>query len=159
MAGSWSEVAPSAVPVPDGGVHGEVGVWPLDAENAKLLDNVHPRGWVNPTRGADFVYDLVAVGAGAGGLVSAKQSARRGAKSALIEKHLAGGDCLNIGCVPSKALLRCARACAERQRGDLGAAPVDPSVQGAEFSKVMERMRRLRAQSAPVDSHEGTVNA
>merc|ERR1719375_762125 len=124
MAGSWSEVAPSAVPVPDGGVHGEVGVWPLDAENAKLLDNVCPRGWANPTPGPDFVYDLIAVGAGAGGLVSAKQSARRGAKSALIERHLAGGDCLNAGCVPSKALLRCSRAIAELRRCDLGLPPL-----------------------------------
>ena len=56
------------------------------------------------------IYDLIALGAGAGGLVSAKQSARRGAKSALISAHLAGGDCLNVGCVPSKALIRCARA-------------------------------------------------
>jgi hypothetical protein len=56
------------------------------AHNVELLDNVQPRNWVDPDRGADFVYDLIAIGAGAGGLISAKQSARRGAKSALIEK-------------------------------------------------------------------------
>jgi len=155
---SWSTcVADATGPVPSS--NGHIGVWPLDEYNVKLLDCVHPRGWVNPERPSDFVYDLVAIGAGAGGLVSAKQSARRGAKSALIEQHLAGGDCLNVGCVPSKALLRCARACAERQRADLGAAPVDPVKQGAEFSEIMERMRRLRAKIAPVDSHEATTNA
>lgn len=137
---------------------GEGGVWPLDEHNVKLLDNVCPRDWQNPSKPADFVYDLVAIGAGAGGLVSAKQSARRGAKSCLIEKHLAGGDCLNIGCVPSKALLRCSRAVAEQRRGDLG---LELSTEGAavSFSKVMERMRRLRAQIAPVDSYEGTKAA
>ncbi|CAE7187556.1 merA, partial [Symbiodinium pilosum] len=100
----------------------------------------------------DFVYDLVAVGAGAGGLVSAKQSARRGARSALIEQHLAGGDCLNVGCVPSKALLRCARAIAEVRRMDLGFTC--GSQARIDFAKVMERMRKLRADIAPVDSHE-----
>lgn len=142
------------VPVPSG--DGHVGVWPLDEHTVKQLDNVHPRGWVNPDKPDDFVYDLVAIGAGAAGLVSAKQTARRGGKSALIEQHLAGGDCLNVGCVPSKALLRCARAAAERRRGDLGAPPLDPCV---EFGKVMERMRRLRAEISDVDAFEATKNA
>eukprot|EP00931_Biecheleriopsis_adriatica_P066200 TRINITY_DN405_c0_g1_i2.p1 TRINITY_DN405_c0_g1~~TRINITY_DN405_c0_g1_i2.p1 ORF type:complete len:537 (-),score=104.04 TRINITY_DN405_c0_g1_i2:251-1861(-) len=134
----------------------EVGVWPLDEHNVKLLDNVHPRGWQNPCRGADFVYDLIAIGGGAAGLVSAKQSARRGARSALIESHLAGGDCLNVGCVPSKALLRCARAVHERSRSSFGLPAADVAI---DFAKVMERMRRLRAKIAPVDSFEGTVAA
>lgn len=152
---SWKDVD-ATKPVPD---HGEVGVWPLDEHNAKLLDDVCPRDWQNPSRGDDFVYDLIAIGAGAGGLVSAKQSARRGAKSALIERHLAGGDCLNVGCVPSKALLRCSRAVAERRRGDFGMAPLSGSAAAIDFSQVMQRMRRLRAQISPVDSYEGTVKA
>eukprot|EP00463_Aulacantha_scolymantha_P004372 TRINITY_DN547_c0_g1_i2.p1 TRINITY_DN547_c0_g1~~TRINITY_DN547_c0_g1_i2.p1 ORF type:complete len:538 (-),score=98.75 TRINITY_DN547_c0_g1_i2:582-2195(-) len=86
------------------------GVFPMDEYNIKLLDAVHPRKWKNPSPSPDFVYDLVAIGAGAGGLVSSKQGARRGARTALIERHLSGGDCLISGCVPSKALLRCARA-------------------------------------------------
>lgn len=154
MAASWKDVHAEA-PVPD---HGEVGVWPLDDHNAKLLDNVCPRDWQNPLRPSDFVYDLVAVGAGAAGLVSAKQSARRGAKSALIERHLAGGDCLNIGCVPSKALLRCSRAIAEQKRLDLGFDP-SGSAPAVNFGSIMQRMRRLRAQIAPVDSFEATVKA
>jgi pyruvate/2-oxoglutarate dehydrogenase complex dihydrolipoamide dehydrogenase (E3) component len=132
---------------------------PLDEHNVKLLDNVMPQNWPNPSKPADFVYDLIAVGAGAGGLVSAKQSARRGAKSALIEKHLAGGDCLNIGCVPSKALLRCSRAAAEQRRGDFGLEPLSAEASAVNFGKVMERMRRLRAQIAPVDSFEATAKA
>lgn len=156
MPETWAGVsAEGPVPASEGG---HLGVWPLDEHNAKLLDCVHPRGWVNPQKPDDFVYDLIAVGAGAGGLVSAKQSARRGARSALIEQHLAGGDCLNVGCVPSKALLRCARAAAERRRDDLGAPAACPEA-GAQFAKVMERMRKLRAEIAPVDSHEGTVKA
>lgn len=65
----------------------------------------------------------------------AAEIAGRGAKSALIEQHLAGGDCLNVGCVPSKALLRCARAVHELRRLDLGCA----SEAKLDFGKVMER--------------------
>lgn len=142
-----------------------IGVSPLDEHNATLLDNVHPVEWKDPDRGPDFVYDLIALGAGAGGLVSAKQSARRGAKSALIEMHLAGGDCLNIGCVPSKALLRCARAARERRRGAEFGLPESTApmkkfgLSETDFGAVMERMRRLRAKIAPADSHEATVAA
>ena len=78
-----------------------LGVWPLDESNATLLNEVHPRGWKDPSVVPD-VYDLLVVGSGAGGLVSSKQSARRGARSCLVTEHLAGGDCLNVGCVPSK---------------------------------------------------------
>eukprot|EP00929_Paragymnodinium_shiwhaense_P109093 TRINITY_DN75469_c0_g1_i1.p1 TRINITY_DN75469_c0_g1~~TRINITY_DN75469_c0_g1_i1.p1 ORF type:complete len:534 (+),score=117.69 TRINITY_DN75469_c0_g1_i1:91-1692(+) len=162
MAGgyaSWSSVEATA-PVPTS-ENGHVGVWPLDSHNVRLLDCVHPKEWKNPVKAEDFVYDLIAVGAGAGGLVSAKQSARRGAKSALIEMHLAGGDCLNVGCVPSKALLRCARAVAERRKGaEYGfRCDSDSSKDDLDFGKVMERMRRLRADIAPVDSHETTAKA
>ncbi|CAK9063951.1 unnamed protein product [Durusdinium trenchii] len=144
---SWSAVKADG-PVPEGD---HVGVWPLDEHNVRLLDAVHPKDWAPPERPETFVYDLIALGAGAGGLVSAKQSARRGAKSALIEMHLAGGDCLNVGCVPSKALLRCARAVAEvRRSSELGMAGTSAAVH---FERVMERMRRLRADIAPVDAH------
>jgi len=146
---SWGSVTADG-PVP-ANQHGEVGVWPLDQHNVKLLDCVHPRGWKNPKLPENDVYDLVAVGGGAAGLISAKQTARRGGRSALIEQHLAGGDCLNVGCVPSKALLRCARAFAERRRSDLGA---ESSAFQVDFSKVMSQMREKRAHIADVDSHE-----
>ena len=83
-------------------------VLPLDDANQTLLNAVHPSAWANPEpRG---VYDIVVVGGGTAGLVSAIGSAGLGARVALVERHLLGGDCLNVGCVPSKALLRSARA-------------------------------------------------
>jgi pyruvate/2-oxoglutarate dehydrogenase complex dihydrolipoamide dehydrogenase (E3) component len=125
-----------------------IGVSPLDEHNARLLDNVHPKRWLDPEPKS---YNLVVIGAGAGGLVSAAGAAGVGAQVALIESHLLGGDCLNVGCVPSKALLRCARAAAEvRDAGRFGVR-VDGEV-SVDFGYVMERMRRLRAQISPVDS-------
>lgn len=58
----------------------QLNVWPLDEHNAALLNEVHPRGFVQSDTTPHEVYDLIAIGAGAGGLVSSKQSARRGAK-------------------------------------------------------------------------------
>jgi pyruvate/2-oxoglutarate dehydrogenase complex dihydrolipoamide dehydrogenase (E3) component len=125
-----------------------IGVSPLDEHNARLLDNVHPKRWLNPQ---PKPYNLVVIGAGAGGLVSAAGAAGVGARVALIEAHLLGGDCLNVGCVPSKALLRCARAAAAvRDAGRFGVR-IDGEV-SVDFGYVMERMRRLRAQISPVDS-------
>jgi hypothetical protein len=132
-----------------------LGVWPLDKHNAVLLDNVHPVKWDDSE--PPGTYDLLVIGAGAGGLVSSKQAARRGVRSAMISEHLAGGDCLNVGCVPSKALLRCARAVREvRRAAEFGVTCGPPVV---DFGAVMERMRRLRAEIAPADAHEGTAAA
>jgi pyruvate/2-oxoglutarate dehydrogenase complex dihydrolipoamide dehydrogenase (E3) component len=126
-----------------------IGVSPLDEHNARLLDNVHPKKWLNPQPKPS--YNLVVIGAGAGGLVSAAGAAGVGARVALIEDHLLGGDCLNVGCVPSKALLRCARAAAAvRDAGRFGVR-IDGEIT-VDFGYVMERMRRLRAQISPVDS-------
>jgi pyruvate/2-oxoglutarate dehydrogenase complex dihydrolipoamide dehydrogenase (E3) component len=131
----------------------ELEIWPLDANNAKLLNEVHPRGFVSENEPHE-VYDLIAIGAGAGGLVSSKQAARRGGKSAMISEKLAGGDCLNVGCVPSKALIRSARAVKEVKRAsDFGISVDNIKV---DFPAVMQRVRELRAKIAPADSHEGT---
>ncbi len=126
-----------------------IGVTPLDEHNAKLLDCTHPRAWVDPI--PKKKYNLVVIGAGAGGLVTASAAAGVGARVALIESHLLGGDCLNVGCVPSKALIRCAKVAASvRDSGDFGVR-VRGEVE-VDFGAVMERMRRLRASIAPVDS-------
>lgn len=126
-----------------------LNVSPLDTHNAQLLDLTHPKAWVNPAPKA--TYNLVVIGAGTGGLVSAAGSAGLGARVALIEAHLLGGDCLNVGCVPSKALLRCAKAAvAVRHAAEFGVR-VDGNV-SVDFGYVMERMRRLRAGIAPNDS-------
>jgi|GEM_PF-84553 len=127
------------------------GVSPLDEHNTRFLDLLHPREWIDPE--PKPVYNVVVIGAGAGGLVTAAGSAGVGARVALIEAHLMGGDCLTVGCVPSKALLRCAKAAAAvRHAGEFG-VKIDGDV-SVDFPFVMERMRRLRAQIAPVDSAE-----
>ena len=122
---------------------------PMDDHNRALVDHVHPRDYVNPT--PDGRYNLVVIGAGAAGLVSAAGAAGLGAKVALIERHLLGGDCLNVGCVPSKALIRAARVYADvRDAGEFGV--VVPNGGSVDFPKVMERMRRLRARISSNDS-------
>ena len=94
----------------------EFPVEPRDEHNLRLLANVRPRDWVQPTPPAK-PYQLLVIGGGTAGLVCAAGAAGLGARVALIERHLMGGDCLNVGCVPSKALLRAARAWHDVQHG------------------------------------------
>jgi pyruvate/2-oxoglutarate dehydrogenase complex dihydrolipoamide dehydrogenase (E3) component len=122
---------------------------PDDVYNQMLVANVHPADWVNPTPASR--YNLVVLGAGTAGLVSAAGAAGLGAKVALVEKHLLGGDCLNVGCVPSKALIRCARAAADVRHANEYGVHVPPG-SAVDFSSIMERMRRLRAEISPHDS-------
>ena len=75
-----------------------------DPHDARLLANVRPPDWANPEPAAR--YNLVVIGAGTAGLVAAAGAAGLGARVALVERSLLGGECLNAGCVPSKALLR-----------------------------------------------------
>ena len=126
-----------------------IGVSPLDEHNTRFLDLLHPKEWVDPS--PKDKYNLVVIGAGAGGLVSAAGAAGVGARVALIESHLLGGDCLTVGCVPSKALLRCAKAAAAVRDSSVFGVKVNGDV-SVDFGLVMERMRRLRAGIAPVDS-------
>jgi pyruvate/2-oxoglutarate dehydrogenase complex dihydrolipoamide dehydrogenase (E3) component len=125
-------------------LHAPSPVEPLDAYNRELLRNVHPPDWVNPEPAPR--YHLVVIGAGTAGLVSAAGAAGLGARVALIERHLLGGDCLNVGCVPSKGLIRASRAWDEAAHGRerFGAPALDARSHG-DFGAAMERMRRLRA--------------
>jgi len=124
---------------------------PDDQFNRQLLANVRPPDWVNPVPAGR--YNLVVIGAGTAGLISAIGAAGLGAKVALIEKGLMGGDCLNVGCVPSKALLRAARASAAvRDAGKFGVEV--PAGVNVNFAAVMANMRRLRASISPNDSAE-----
>ncbi|MDJ0668874.1 MAG: FAD-containing oxidoreductase, partial [Desulfobacterales bacterium] len=75
------------------------GVAPMDAHNTRMLDLLHPKEWIDPE--PKDTYNLVVIGGGAGGLISAAGAAGVGARVALIESHLLGGDCLTVGCVPS----------------------------------------------------------
>lgn len=124
-------------------------VWPLDEHNQNWLSLVRPPDWKNPEPRPR--YNLLVVGAGPAGLVAAAAAAGLGAKVALVEKQLMGGDCLNVGCVPSKALLRCARAFADvRDASEFGVHV--PDGVHVNFGKVMERLRRLRAGVSHHDS-------
>src|SRR5690242_14313466 len=87
---------------------------PDDEHNRTLIENVHPATWQNPTPIPR--YNMVVIGAGTAGLVTAAIAAGVGAKVALIEQYLMGGDCLNVGCVPSKAMIRASRAWADLKR-------------------------------------------
>ena len=124
---------------------------PDDAFNRRLAANVHPPGWRNPT--PEGRYNLVVVGAGTAGLVTAAVAAGLGARVALVERHLMGGDCLNVGCVPSKAVLRAARAWASARDG-AGFGLSFPGGVERDFGAAMTRMRRLRAGISHVDSAE-----
>jgi pyruvate/2-oxoglutarate dehydrogenase complex dihydrolipoamide dehydrogenase (E3) component len=119
-----------------------------DAADRRLIDAVHPAAWVNPQpRGR---YHLVVIGGGTAGLVSALGAAGLGARVALVERALLGGDCLVTGCVPSKALLRSARAAADARRA--GAHGIHITGVEADFAQAMRRMRERRADLAPHDS-------
>lgn len=125
-----------------------LALWPRDRWNEALVGNAHPPAWRNPAPAAR--YDLAVLGGGTAGLVSAIVAAGLGARVALVEKHLLGGDCLNYGCVPSKTLLRAARAAADAR--DAARFGVRVSEVAVDFAAVMERVRRVRAEVSPHDS-------
>ena len=125
-------------------------IQPRDEYNQALLEDVHPRDWINPNPA--ICYDLVVIGAGTAGLVVAAGAAGLGLglKVALIEKNLMGGDCLNVGCVPSKCVIRSARVISDILNGDtfgIHARDID-----IDFAAVMQRMRRVRASISDHDS-------
>jgi len=123
---------------------------PHDEHNQRLINNVHPPDWQNPT--PDGTYNLLVIGGGSAGMVASIGGAGLGAKVALVERHLLGGDCLNVGCVPSKAVIRPSKALGEirHMAPSLGIhVPDDVEV---DFGKVMERMRSVRAEISDHDS-------
>lgn len=130
-------------------VHIIMSLQPLDEHNQRLVSNVHPADWTNPN--PRDRYHLVVLGAGTAGLVSAAGAASLGAKVALVERAYLGGDCLNFGCVPSKALLRAARAVADVRSAREFGVEIDGDVR-VNFGAIMQRMRRLRADISPNDS-------
>jgi len=122
---------------------------PAGSPDRELVDNVHPPDWTNPTPAGR--YHLVVLGAGTAGLVTAAGAAGLGAKVALVERSLMGGDCLNVGCVPSKGVIRAARGWHEARTAAerFGA----PAAEGdGEFAEALERMRRIRADISSHDS-------
>jgi len=128
-----------------------LGLFPLIAK--KIVDFVRSRkvlrGWEKPSA---FDRDVIVIGAGSGGLVAALIAATVKAKVTLIEKNKMGGDCLNTGCVPSKALIRSARLASDMKRGvSLGFKEMQPEF---DFAEVMERVQRVIREIEPHDSVE-----
>ena len=125
-----------------------VSVPPPDAHNRALVANVHPADWRNPTPVGR--YNLVVVGAGTAGLITSLVAASLGARVALVERHLMGGDCLNVGCVPSKSLLKAARLVQDARRARLLGLDVGDGL--PDFGAAMERLRAIRARISHEDS-------
>lgn len=128
-----------------------LGLFPLIAKF--VIDRIRRRRiykhWKRPKT---FDRNLVVIGAGAGGLVTAYIAATVRAKVTLVEAHLMGGDCLNTGCVPSKALIRTARAAHEMRTADAyGLEPTEPRLR---WTAVMERVNAIIRHIEPADSVE-----
>ncbi|MFT7688135.1 MAG: pyruvate/2-oxoglutarate dehydrogenase complex dihydrolipoamide dehydrogenase (E3) component [Candidatus Azotimanducaceae bacterium] len=128
-----------------------LGIFPLIAK--KITEYVQAtrilRAYPKPK---SFDRDVIVIGAGSGGLVAALIVATVKGKVTLIEKDKMGGDCLNTGCVPSKAIIRSAKLAADMKRGpDLGFKSMVPDF---EFSEVMERVQRIIKTIEPHDSVE-----
>jgi pyruvate/2-oxoglutarate dehydrogenase complex dihydrolipoamide dehydrogenase (E3) component/uncharacterized membrane protein YdjX (TVP38/TMEM64 family) len=128
-----------------------LGVLPLVLK--KAVDAIRARkiyaGWKKPAR---FDRNLVVIGAGSGGLVSAYIAAAVKAKVTLIERHRMGGDCLNTGCVPSKALIRSAKFLSHVKRSkEFGIRSASAEF---DFAEVMDRVQRVVAEIEPHDSVE-----
>jgi len=123
---------------------------PKDEYNLLLESNIHPHDYVNPS--PDDEYDMVAIGAGVSGLISVIIGAWLGKKCALIEKHGMGGDCLNTGCVPSKALIACARAIHSVKNLEQFGVHIPEGDIKIDFSFVMKRMREIRSRISHHDS-------
>ena len=134
-------------PEPHGGA--PIEIVPMDEHNQQLVNNVHPPAWVNPD--STGRYNLVVIGAGTAGLVTAAVAAAVGAKVALIERHLMGGDCLNVGCVPSKGIIRASRVWADVNNAAEFGLSIPDGIK-TDFGAVMARMRKLRARISHVDS-------
>ena len=128
-----------------------LGVFPLLAK--KIVDGVRARRvyapWPRPRK---FDRNLVVIGAGSAGLVSAYIAAAVKARVTLVEKHRMGGDCLNTGCVPSKALIRSAKLLSQiRRAGEFGLVPASVNI---DFAAIMERVQRIVRTVEPHDSIE-----
>lgn len=121
-----------------------------ESAHARLVRDTGASGWPRPEPASR--YDLVVVGGGTAGLVSAMGAAGLGARVALVERALLGGDCLHTGCVPSKAWLRTAHAVgALRGLDELGVSTGGARV---DFARVVSRMRERQSILAP---HDGTA--
>lgn len=121
----------------------------FDEHNCDMFDNVHPINWVDPKERGK--YDIIAIGGGAGGLVTAAVASYMGAKAALIERTYMGGDCLVSGCVPSKAFLKATKVAHTVRTASEYGVNVKGEIE-IDFPKIMSRMREIRAEISENDS-------
>src|SRR6202521_5477244 len=122
---------------------------PQDAYERERMENACPASWRNPKPAGR--YNLVVIGGGPAGLVAARAAASMGAKVALVERALLGGGCLNVGCIPSKAIIRTSRLYAEMRNAEHYGAQV-PADTRVDFPAVLQRMRRITARVSRFDS-------
>ena len=123
----------------------------FDGPNCDLFDAVRPIKWVDPEVDGKDKYDILVIGGGAGGLVTAAGSKGLGARVCLIERAFLGGDCLNTGCVPSKAFLKsCNVAHNARTAAEYG-VHIDGEIR-IDFPAIMTRMKKIRAEISENDS-------
>eukprot|EP01084_Bolivina_argentea_P041191 76011_1 len=130
------------------------GIQPMDKYNKELLSNVHPLKYTQPIAPING-YNLIAIGAGAAGLVSAIGASRFGGKCAIIDCNLFGGDCLNNGCIPSKTLLKSAKLIYDliiKNNKNKFGININQKEIKINFQQIMERMRKIRAKISYHDS-------
>jgi pyruvate/2-oxoglutarate dehydrogenase complex dihydrolipoamide dehydrogenase (E3) component len=126
-----------------------VGTMPLDPDIGALLANAHPPAWRNPQPAG--TYDFVILGAGPAGMLAARGAATLGRRVALIERNLLGGNCLNVGCVPSKALIRSAQLYARMRDAQVLGVP-QPNAVRVDVAEAMQRIRHLQARLSRANS-------
>ena len=115
--------------------------FPVDRSDLEHLESARPQDWRNPRPAP--CYNLVVLGGGPAGLVAARGAVAFGARVALVEDDMIGGDCLNVGCIPSKTIIRTSRLYADMENAEHFGARLDGEVD-VDFPLVMDRMRRIR---------------
>lgn len=121
----------------------------LDEHNCDLYDAVRPINWKDPEEGAE--YDMLVIGGGAGGLVTAAGCVGLKQKVCLIERGFLGGDCLNTGCVPSKAFLKCCNVAHNASTAGTFGVKINGPIE-IDFPAIMNRMKQIRAEISENDS-------